>query len=204
MLILLGTVVLLSTLTASGSWAQQPQDETGLFENVFGGAGKMAVDISEVPLPVQLALRTVLSEMTSIAETTGVTETTGTTETTGVTGIAFSDINITDVSTEIGADGELIYAVDFENPAAAAGRSSIDITSSGRVLQVEEAIAMEQLPPLVSNRMTPWMEMWMPNMRITEVWKSVRPDAIVFEVDGTDEQGNEIVIEIPEHGQVSR
>src|SRR5687767_10850716 len=66
MLILLGTVVLLSTLTASGSSAQQPQDETGLFENVFGRSEKVPIELSEVPLPVQLAMRTVVSEMTRI------------------------------------------------------------------------------------------------------------------------------------------
>jgi len=179
MLILLGTVVFLSTLTASGSLAQESQRKTGLYEDVFGRSGKVALELSEIselPLPVQLAMRTAIS------------------------GTAESEIKITSVATEIGADGELIYAVDFDDPAAAAGRGSIDITNFGRVLQVEEAIAIEQLPPLISDRMERNMT-WMSNLKVTEVWKSVRPDAIVYEIDGTDEQGNEIYIQIPEHAR---
>jgi hypothetical protein len=171
MLVLLVSLVFLATLTASGSLAQEPQEERGLYEDVFGRPGPMPIDLAELsrlPIPVQLAVRT-----------------------------AVSPTEITEVGTEIAADGELIYVVDFADPAAAAGRGSIDVTSLGRIVQLEEAIAIEQLPPLAVER----MKTWMPNLEVIQVEKSVRPDAVVFEVDGVDAQGNEIYIEMPADGR---
>jgi len=166
-LIFLGVVVLLSMLTASGSLAQEPQEPPdGLYENVFGGA-KQSLEMDELPVPIQLAART-----------------------------AISDIKITDVATEITSDGQFIYVVNFEDPAA--GKGSMDITPEGRILQAEAILATaEQLPPLLGTR----MKTWIPDLEVTQVEKSVRPDGIVYELDGTDAEGNAIYVEMPANGR---
>jgi hypothetical protein len=167
MLPLLGAVLLLSTFPASGSLAQESEGESGLYENVFGKPGAAPIRTTELPLPVRLTMRT-----------------------------AVRDLKVTEVGVEIAENGELVYVVDFENPATAS-RGSMDVNSVGNLLQLEQVLTAEQLPPLIATR----MDTWMPNLNVTQVEKSVRPDAIVYEVDGTDAEGNEIYVEIPAHGR---
>lgn len=161
MLILLGTVLLLSVLTISGSFAQEAQDLRGLYEDVFG-KDTQPLEMSEVPITIRHAAMA-----------------------------AVSDVKATEAGVEIAPDGTLLYVLDFQN---AQGREiSVDVNSTGRIVSVEHSLTMDELPREIGDT----VKRWAPYLEPTLIEKSVRADGVVYELEGIDAQGNEVLVQIP-------
>lgn len=110
-------------------------------------------------------------------------------------GAAVGDIQATNAGVEIATDGTVLYVLDFKTKK---GRKvSVDISSDGKIVSVEHALTMKELPREVSAT----MKRWAPTLDASEIEKSVRPDGVMYEFVGQDSQGNEFYAEIPAHGR---
>lgn len=108
---------------------------------------------------------------------------------------AVGNIKATRSGVEVAADGTMTYVLDFQSER---GRKvSVDVASTGKILAVEFALTVQELPAQVSAT----MRRWAPNLKASEIEKSVRPDAVVYEFVGKDAQGNDFYAEIPEDGR---